>query len=368
MVLFTASLISGSTSLPEIVDTLAHREIGIYPSLAFAGVAFTMVSLAENARIPVDNPATHLELTMIHEAMLLEYSARHLALIEWAAALKLFNYSCIGLALFVPCGIVVERRRLARAAVGGAAARRQARGRRRGARAARDAVGEDAHLPRAGVPRHGVHARRARDAGQPAARRLSHDRPCRSSRSSSTCWRRSCCCSRSPCSRSGACVSLIDLFAAQGLALACSTAIVGLRDRPAAPVLLGRAHAGAQGIAAAVAPAPPDAPARRAWDVEGLINMPTTMIVGLVLVVFSFNLAVPISQLGEHRHARDARHRDGHRDAVVPDDDHAAQGDPAGDRLPVDGERPVLRRDQRHLRHADGGRARHRARRAGRRC
>ena len=105
MVLFTASLISGSTSLPTIVDTFAHRELAIYPSMAFAGVAFTMVSLAENARIPVDNPATHLELTMIHEAMLLEYSARHLALIEWASALKLFNYSCIGLALFFPYGI-----------------------------------------------------------------------------------------------------------------------------------------------------------------------------------------------------------------------------------------------------------------------
>ena len=105
MVLFTASLISGSTSLPSIVDTLAHRELAIYPSLALAGVAFTMVSLAENARIPIDNPATHLELTMIHEAMTLEYSARHLALIEWASALKLFNYSCIGLAIFFPFGI-----------------------------------------------------------------------------------------------------------------------------------------------------------------------------------------------------------------------------------------------------------------------
>ena len=105
MVLFTASLISGSTSLPTIVDNFAHRELAIYPSLAFAGVAFVMVSLAENARIPIDNPATHLELTMIHEAMILEYSARHLALIEWAAALKLFNYSCIGLALFFPFGI-----------------------------------------------------------------------------------------------------------------------------------------------------------------------------------------------------------------------------------------------------------------------
>ena len=64
-----------------------------------------MVLLAENARIPIDNPSTHLELTMIHEAMLLEYSARHLALIEWASSMKLFNYACIGFALFLPWGI-----------------------------------------------------------------------------------------------------------------------------------------------------------------------------------------------------------------------------------------------------------------------
>jgi formate hydrogenlyase subunit 4 len=105
MVLFSASLISKSTSLTTIVDTLAQRDLAVYPGLAFAGVAFTMVSLAENARVPVDNPATHLELTMIHEALILEYSGRHLALIEWAASLKLFAYSCIGLALFFPWGV-----------------------------------------------------------------------------------------------------------------------------------------------------------------------------------------------------------------------------------------------------------------------
>jgi len=105
MVLFSASLITQSTSLTSIVETLAHREFAIYPSLAFAGIAFTMVALAENARIPVDNPATHLELTMIHEALILEYSGRHLALMEWAASLKLFAYSCIGLTLFFPWGI-----------------------------------------------------------------------------------------------------------------------------------------------------------------------------------------------------------------------------------------------------------------------
>ena len=113
MVLFTASLISQSTSLTTIVETLAHRELAIYPSLALAGVAFTIVSLAENARVPVDNPATHLELTMIHEALILEYSGRHLALLEWAAALKLFAYSAIGLALFFPWGVAEAQSPLA---------------------------------------------------------------------------------------------------------------------------------------------------------------------------------------------------------------------------------------------------------------
>ena len=131
MVLFSASLISRSTSLTTMVETLAHRELAIYPALAFSGVAFTMVSLAENARVPVDNPATHLELTMIHEALILEYSGRHLALLEWAASLKMFAYSCIGLALFLPWGIAEAQAPLAllfavpvlvlKLAVGGAA-------------------------------------------------------------------------------------------------------------------------------------------------------------------------------------------------------------------------------------------------------
>ena len=105
IIFFNLSLISQSTSLNTIVETLAHRELALFPSLAFAGVAFLMVLLAENARIPVDNPATHLELTMVHEALILEYSARHLALIELAAAVKLFTYCAIGVACFLPWGI-----------------------------------------------------------------------------------------------------------------------------------------------------------------------------------------------------------------------------------------------------------------------
>lgn len=108
MVLFNAFLLFGSTALPSLVDGYAAHWSLVDPSVIFAAVAFLMVLLAENARIPIDNPATHLELTMIHEAMLLEYSARHLALAEWASSLKLFNYTCIGFALFMPWGIATH--------------------------------------------------------------------------------------------------------------------------------------------------------------------------------------------------------------------------------------------------------------------
>jgi formate hydrogenlyase subunit 4 len=108
MVIFVASLISATTALPAISAHLASERLTLDPSLAFTAIAFLLVLLAENARIPIDNPATHLELTMIHEAMLLEYSARHLALMEWASALRLFNYACIGFALFVPWGIAAR--------------------------------------------------------------------------------------------------------------------------------------------------------------------------------------------------------------------------------------------------------------------
>ncbi len=108
MVLFNAFLLFGSTALPRLVDGSSAPRSVVDPSVIFAAVAFVMILLAENARIPVDNPTTHLELTMVHEAMILEYSARHLALVEWASSLKLFNYACMGFALFVPWGIATH--------------------------------------------------------------------------------------------------------------------------------------------------------------------------------------------------------------------------------------------------------------------
>ena len=105
MVVFTLSLLAGSTQLSTIAVYMQGSSVGLRVSLALALVGLIMVAIAENARIPVDNPATHLELTMVHEALILEYSARHLALIEWAVAIKLFAYMTIGIALFLPWGI-----------------------------------------------------------------------------------------------------------------------------------------------------------------------------------------------------------------------------------------------------------------------
>lgn len=107
MAVFTMSLASKSTSLSQIAHVIANSDIHtvMRPSLAFAFLAFVMIAIAETGRIPVDNPATHLELTMIHEAMILEYSGRHLALIEWAGMMKLFLFMSLGAAAFFPWGI-----------------------------------------------------------------------------------------------------------------------------------------------------------------------------------------------------------------------------------------------------------------------
>ncbi len=105
MTVFTLALIAGSTQLSTVAAFMASGNVGLRVSLALALIALIMVAIAENARIPVDNPATHLELTMVHEAMVLEYSARHLALIELAASLKLLLYISLIGCVFVPWGI-----------------------------------------------------------------------------------------------------------------------------------------------------------------------------------------------------------------------------------------------------------------------
>ena len=105
MIVFSLALIAGSTSLSTMAEFMASPGVGLRVSLGLALIALVIVALAENARIPVDNPATHLELTMVHEAMVLEYSGRHLALLELAAALKLLLYISLIGCLFFPVAL-----------------------------------------------------------------------------------------------------------------------------------------------------------------------------------------------------------------------------------------------------------------------
>lgn len=105
LIVFSLALVAGSTQLSTVAAYMASPEVGLRVSLGMSLIAMVMVAIAENARVPVDNPATHLELTMIHEAMILEYSGRHLAMIELATFLKLLLYMSLISCLFAPWGL-----------------------------------------------------------------------------------------------------------------------------------------------------------------------------------------------------------------------------------------------------------------------
>ena len=106
LAIFALALSAGSTNLGQIVArTMSAPATAVSPGYLLAFLALFIVTLAETGRLPVDNPATHLELTMIHEAMVLEYSGRYLALIEWAAGLKLLIFFSLLGNLFVPWGV-----------------------------------------------------------------------------------------------------------------------------------------------------------------------------------------------------------------------------------------------------------------------
>ena len=120
MIAFTLALLAGSTQLSVMAEHFSvHASLRV--SLGLALVALIIVAIAENARIPVDNPATHLELTMVHEAMVLEYSGRHLAMIELAAAVKLLLYVSLIGCIFVPWGLAPAGSGAAAFAIGFAA-------------------------------------------------------------------------------------------------------------------------------------------------------------------------------------------------------------------------------------------------------
>ena len=153
MIVFTLALLAGSTQLSSLAGFMLSPAVGLRVSAGLALIALVMVAIAENARIPIDNPATHLELTMVHEAMLLEYSGRHLAVIELAAWLKLLLYGS-------RAAWRVHRRRSA----GHRGLHRKAGGRRSPARAVRDKRRQDARRPYFGIPRCRADARLARRA------------------------------------------------------------------------------------------------------------------------------------------------------------------------------------------------------------
>jgi formate hydrogenlyase subunit 4 len=121
LIVFTLALVAGSTQLSTVAAFMTSPEVGLRVSLGLALIALIMVAIAENARIPVDNPATHLELTMVHEAMVLEYSGRHLAMIEFAAFLKLLLYVSLIACMFMPWGLAISGEGLAAYAVGATA-------------------------------------------------------------------------------------------------------------------------------------------------------------------------------------------------------------------------------------------------------
>jgi len=121
LIVFTLALVAGSTQLSTVAAFMASPAVGLRVSLGLALIALVMVAIAENGRIPVDNPATHLELTMVHEAMVLEYSGRHLAMIEFAASLKLLLYVSLIACLFGPWGMAISGAGPAAYAIGAAA-------------------------------------------------------------------------------------------------------------------------------------------------------------------------------------------------------------------------------------------------------
>lgn len=105
MAVFVLAMSADTTNLASAIDYVLDSGLVLRPSFLFALAGMALVAVAETGRVPVDNPATHLELTMIHEAMVLEYSGRYLALIEWAGQIRLMLYSVLIANIFAPWGI-----------------------------------------------------------------------------------------------------------------------------------------------------------------------------------------------------------------------------------------------------------------------
>lgn len=105
LTVFVVSLTLGGTNLTSLVGAAARLGVVVAPSMLFGLIAFFIITMAETGRLPFDNPATHLELTMVHEAMVLEYSGRGLALIQWSQSIKQLLLLGLMVDLFLPLGM-----------------------------------------------------------------------------------------------------------------------------------------------------------------------------------------------------------------------------------------------------------------------
>jgi formate hydrogenlyase subunit 4 len=108
MAMFTLAMSAHTTNISQAIDYVLDTGLVLRPSFVFAMAGLMLVAVAETGRVPVDNPVTHLELTMIHEAMILEYSGRYLALIEWASQIKLMLYGVLISNIFLPWHIAQD--------------------------------------------------------------------------------------------------------------------------------------------------------------------------------------------------------------------------------------------------------------------
>ena len=353
LVVFTVALIAGTTQLSSIATTFVNASIGLRVSLGLALFAFVFVAIAENARIPIDNPATHLELTMVHEAMVLEYSGRHLAMIEAAAAVKLVLYFSLLACLFLPFGMATTDKDLGALAIGLVTLSRQDF--RSGSAAAdrRDRGRQDAGVPLPDFPRRRFRRGRARRVPAVRVAEASDDAidriRCRASA------RRPMLVLSFVLLYQDRITAVLNVFALQAIVLSLSVAWQSLiQDAPHLLVTAGIALV-VKGI---VIPAALHRIVRRLGihrEIEEVIGAGPTMLTGLGLVALSILLVMPVGRQRQRAGARGPGLCARRHPARAPDDDHAAQCGDADRRLHVAGERPRAGRHRRQG-HAAGGR------------
>ncbi len=353
MVIFVASLLSSSTALPAISDALATaaRSRSIRASRSRPSRSCSCCSPRTRESPSTIRPRISSS-TMIHEATLLEYSARHLALMEWAASLKLFNYACIGFALFVPWGVATAEAqtpaallaslpilvaKLAAAGVGLALI---------------ETVSAKLRVFRAPEFLRPPSCSRARPAREPAVASLTMSEVPFDLQILNALAALFLLLAFAMLAQRRV-VALVSLLAFQGGLLCAATLLLAYRTGQMHLYVSALLTLALKVVFLPWAAAPADRRLDVYWDSEPLINTTATMLLGLLIVIFSFGLAQPIAALASTA----TRNAIGIAVAVVLlaflTMITRRKSDVAGRGFSVDGERALLRRDECDLRHAD---------------